>query len=89
VRISTVWIRRKDGEWNEAPEIQLAWTEHDIDNWYEGWVEALDKALSAVGDDLRDYRIIDIEVPWQSIVDAFGDPVVEATGVEVVQEDEA
>jgi hypothetical protein len=84
-----VWIRRRGAEWEEAPELQLAWTEHDIDNWYEGWVEALDKAISAIGDDLRDYRIIDIEVPWQSIVDVFEDPVVEATGVEVVQEDEA
>jgi hypothetical protein len=75
VIISTLWITRK-GE-DRLPELVEAWDEGSIDENYEGWVEACKKALAAIGDDLVEQRVLDINIPYGKLLDAFNAPVVE------------
>lgn len=69
MEIVTVWVRYDGDEWDQAPQLAEAWTEFDIENHPDGWDEARDKAIN--GADVRDHRIIVVDVPYTKITDAF------------------
>lgn len=71
VVISTLWIRRDGEEYEESPELAEAWTEFDIEGYPEGWEKAKADALKAYGDDLLDWREIDIPIDYDEVRACF------------------
>ncbi len=76
--IRTLWITRK-GE-DLPPELIEAWDEWGIEENYDGWTAACDKALASIGTDLAEFRYVDIAIPADAINQAF-----EATRAEAVR----
>lgn len=72
--IRTLWIVRKHEDC--LPELVEAWDEFSIDENYEGWVEACKAAVTSIGDDLAEERVLDISIPYDKLLDAFTAPVV-------------
>lgn len=66
--IKSLFITRKGAD---TPELIEAWDEYTIDGYPEGFDEACDKALASIGSDLVQWRIIDIEVPYNAVEAAF------------------
>jgi hypothetical protein len=75
MQIRTLWITRKD--FSNSPELVEAWDENSVDNWYEGWAAACDKALESIGDDLEEHRYITLNVPAKALREAFFPPSVD------------
>lgn len=73
-----LWVTRKY-DTNAPPELLEAWDEVSIDENLEGFNEACKKALDAVGDDVDEFRYIDMEVPTSAVRQAFQPEVVEST----------
>lgn len=68
--IATLWIRRKD---SEIPELVAAWDGYSIEEWYEGWEKACQKALAEVDLDLAAFRYLNISVSDRVLNEAFRD----------------
>ncbi len=77
MKLLTLWATRKDFE-GHVPELLVAWDEHCVDNFPEGFEADCKKALDAMGDDLAEYRRINIYVPEEAIRHAFEKPNVSA-----------
>jgi hypothetical protein len=71
--ISTLWGLRK-GE--RMPELMEAWDEYSVDSYSDGWVKACEKAIASWGDDLVEYREINVSVDVDQIELAFYAPTV-------------
>ena len=76
--ISTLWITRHS---EDTPELLAAWDQFSIDGNPGGFTEACEKALAAVGDDVRDTAYLTIVVPEEPIFDALYPPDVHADKV--------
>lgn len=72
--VKSLWITRKSEP--EYPELLEAWDEYSIDQNPEGFEEACDEAIKAVGTDVEAIRYIDMFVAHQDIDKAFAPPVV-------------
>lgn len=74
--IETLWIKR---QYEDTPELLVAWDEFSVDENPEGFAEDCASALLKIGDDLAASRQIQISVLTTSIDAAFVPSVV--TGV--------
>lgn len=77
--LATVWISRKSDP-DSPRECVLAWDGWSIEENWEGWREAVDKALASLGDDLDQYRFINLRVPAITLTEAFSNRVAVVEG---------
>lgn len=68
--VATLWIRRPD---SEIPELVAAWDGYSIEENYEGWEKACQRALDEVKGDLAAFRYLNISVSERVLNDAFRD----------------
>ena len=61
--IRTLWITRKSEE--APPELIEAWDEWSIEDNFEGWTRACEEALERIGNDVDQFRYIDIDLGSQ------------------------
>lgn len=57
--IATLWIKRKGFEDGPA-ELLVAWDGWSIEENWEGWRDACDRELKAVGDDVAAKRFVNL-----------------------------
>ena len=75
IEIHTLWGVRKD--FDETPELMVAWDEFTREANWEGFDEACEREKALWGNDLADTRLIVIKVPYESIQKAFEAPTIE------------
>lgn len=68
--IKTMWGKRRS-EPNAPPELMVAWDEHRVDDFPEGFEDDCAVARASWSDDLAEWRMIDVEVRGLSIDLAF------------------
>lgn len=78
--VKSLWITRKS-EPEASPELLEAWDEYSLDANWEGWEEACEKALAAVGSDVDHVRYIDLHVPTRQVNAAFATIEIEVDTV--------
>lgn len=61
----------------DLPELMVAWDEYCADANYEGFEEECERAKKSWGDELHQWRIMEIKVPEAQIVGAFEVPQAE------------
>ena len=73
MQIKTIWAAH-DNEWNEAWLVE-AWDEYSIDNNFDGWSKALEKAKK----ENDEIKVVVINVSWSKLEKAFKTPEISAT----------
>lgn len=76
MRLMTMWGERRDFK---TPELMVAWDYYTWDNWAEGFDEECEKARKSWGDDLVQWRIIELDVSEEAIRKAFEAAVIPVT----------
>lgn len=76
-KILSLWITRKASD-GEYPELIEAWDEYSVDGNWEGWDEAVKKGIASIGTDLDQYRIIELNVSYEAVQNAFTPHVLPA-----------
>jgi hypothetical protein len=87
MRLMTMWGERVGFE-GRVPELMVAWDYYAWDNYTEGFDEDCEKARASWGDELAQWRIIEIEVSESAIIKAFDVAVVGGTPVVASQQEE-
>jgi len=82
VRIYALFIIRNGLD--EYPELAVAWDDASVDNWYEGWESAQQKALDSIGSDLQSSAVVYIDIPESKVIEALH-PTVVVKGEVVVE----
>lgn len=82
--IKTMWGRRA-AEYNQMPELMVAWDEYCEDSYPEGFAKECDEARASWGDDLVAWRRIDIDVSLVQISEAFAPAVVVASAARATE----
>lgn len=54
-------------------ELMVAWDEYCVDAYQEGFEEECEKAKESWGDDLAQWRIVEIEIDEKAIHERFAD----------------
>jgi hypothetical protein len=68
--IKTLWGERKGYE-GQAPELMIAWDEYSLEQNYEGFEQQCQQAIESWGDELVQWRIIEVAVADAPIFKAF------------------
>lgn len=63
----------------EAIEVMVSWDEYCIDSNPGGFEEACEEAKKSWGDELLQWRVIDIEVAEDEVQDRFTNPTLKGT----------
>ena len=79
ITIKTLWGWRKN---EDFPELMQAWDYYSVDQNYEGWTEACEKAIASWGNDLHAHRYIDLNVPDQQVMETFWPADIDAEVVD-------
>lgn len=66
--VAMLWIRRPD---SDIPELVAAWDGYSIEENYEGWEKACQRALDEVKGDLAAYRYVNVKVSDASLDEVF------------------
>lgn len=67
--IATLWITRKSDD--SGPELLVAWDSYAIEANFNGWKAVCDKNLKAVGDDVMQFRYINLYIEDDEITKHF------------------
>ena len=67
--IKALFITRKSD--SAAPELLEAWDEYSIDENPDGAREAFTEALARVGDDVDQFRYVELDVDGRALSEAF------------------
>ena len=76
MRITCLFGQRKSQP--ESVELMVAWDEYCIDSYPEGFEEACETAKKSWGDDLLQWRILDLKTSEASITKLFDAPTLPA-----------
>ena len=61
----------------EAPELMVAWDEYCLDANPEGFEEECENAKKSWGNDLGQWRIVEIEISQEKLEEHFAEPTLE------------
>lgn len=75
MRITCLFGQRKSQP--ESIELMVAWDEYCIDNYPEGFEEECEKAKKSWGDDLLQWRLVDLKTSSTDLVELFTTPTLE------------
>lgn len=70
ISVRTIWVTRRS-EPGSTPELICAWDERSIEENYDGFQEAVTRAIGRIGDDLLDVRTVDLMVSERTVWGAF------------------
>lgn len=79
--IHTCWAWRKH---EDGPELLEAWDEYTVEQNYEGWQAACQKAIASLGNDISSLgvRYIDLRVDGDAVEEAFSSNEIEGKVVQ-------
>lgn len=81
MEIATLWIKRKSFSSDTTPELLVAWDEYSIEENWQGWCDACDRELAAVGDDVEEFRFMSLHVDGAELQRMFERPRLSAKQV--------
>jgi hypothetical protein len=77
MNLITMWGERRDYE-GMQPELMVAWDEITEEGNPEGFKQACEEARASWGDELAQWRIINLRAPTGLLIEAFAVRVLDA-----------
>jgi hypothetical protein len=89
MQIRTLWGQRANSYPGETlPELMVAWGEYEVEDNFDGYVDAKNAEIKAWGTDLVEHHELFIEVDDDDIERLFTIPAVRAASVTPVTDDD-